>query len=251
MREYLQAHILAALQDEGAMIPLAFHGGTALRFLYQLPRFSEDLNFALEKKGAHYDFGHLMRNVRNCLEKQGYKPIVKINDSRIVHSAFITFEELLHEFNLTGHRQELLSIKVEVDTQPPDGALLDTSVIKQHIPLHLQHHDRSSLFAGKLHAILQRPFVKGRDLYDLVWYLSDPSWPEPNVTMLNYALGQTGWSGGEVSLATWRHIVLDRINALNLTEAGKDVSPFLENSNAVQLVKKETIVKLLSRGIRK
>jgi len=49
VREYLQARILLALQEAGAMIPLAFQGGTALRFLFDLPRFSEDLDFALER----------------------------------------------------------------------------------------------------------------------------------------------------------------------------------------------------------
>jgi predicted nucleotidyltransferase component of viral defense system len=52
----------------------------------------------------------------------------------------------------------------------------------------LQHHDRASLLAGKLHALFQRRYVKGRDLYDLMWYLSDPNWPEPNLTLLQNAL---------------------------------------------------------------
>lgn len=49
MREYLQATVLASLQDSKAFMPLAFHGETCLRFLYRIARFSEDLDFALER----------------------------------------------------------------------------------------------------------------------------------------------------------------------------------------------------------
>ena len=66
--------------------------------------------------------------------------------------------------------------------------------------LPIQHHDKASLLAGKLHAILQRPYAKGRDLYDLLWYLGDPTWPPPNLTMLNHALRQTGWEGAPLML---------------------------------------------------
>jgi len=73
------------------------------------------------------------------------------------------------------------------------NAVLATTVIRRHVVLQLQHHDRASLLAGKLHAILQRPYLKGRDLYDLAWYLSDREWPAPNLEYLNNALLQTGW----------------------------------------------------------
>ena len=65
--------------------------------------------------------------------------------------------------------------------------------------LRLFHHDRASLLAGKLHAILKRPYTKGRDLYDLIWYLSDPDWPLPNLTLLNSALRQTDRDSEELT----------------------------------------------------
>ena len=73
-----------------------------------------------------------------------------------------------------------------------------TTVIRRHLLLNLQHHDQASLLAGKLHAILQRKYLKGRDIYDLLWYLSNPNWPAPNFEMLNHALQQTGWEGDRV-----------------------------------------------------
>lgn len=167
MREYLQARILGALQRAGAMIPLAFHGGTALRFLYATARYSEDLDFALEKDKRRYDFRVYLQVIRNELSAEGYAPEIKVNDKKTVHSAFVRFPGLLHELDLSPQRSEVLAIKIEVDTNPPAGAALSTSIVRRHVTLQLQHHDRASLLAGKLHAFLQRSYLKGRDLYDL------------------------------------------------------------------------------------
>ena len=82
MREYLQARILGALQRAGAMIPLAFHGGTALRFLYALGRYSEDLDFALEKDKGRYDFRVYLKAIKNELALEGYAVEMKVNDKK-------------------------------------------------------------------------------------------------------------------------------------------------------------------------
>lgn len=89
-------------------------------------------------------------------------------------NAWIRFRGLLYEMGLSGQREEVFSLRLEVDTDPPQGAGLDTTVVRRYVTLQLHHHNRPSLFAGKIHAILQRSFTKGRDLYDLLWYLSDP-----------------------------------------------------------------------------
>jgi hypothetical protein len=194
-REYLQARILESLQRSGAMIPLAFHGGTALRFLHGLPRYSEDLDFALEHDAARYNLRAYLVALRTALSAEGYRIELKVNDRKVVHSAFVRFPGLLYELGLSPHRDEVLAVKIEVDTNPPAGAGLATTVVRRHVILQLQHHDRASMLAGKLHAILQRPYAKGRDLYDLLWYLSDPTWPAPNLVLLYNALRQTGWTG--------------------------------------------------------
>ncbi len=227
-REYLQARILGALQRAGAMIPLAFHGGTALRFLYATARYSEDLDFALERPAEGYDFRAYLRAIQAELTAEAYRVEVKVNDQKIVHSAWLRFAGLLYELGLSPHRDEVLAVKIEVDTRPPAGAGLTTTVVRRHILLHLQHHDRASLLAGKLHAVLQRPYLKGRDLYDLVWYLSDPTWPAPNLTLLNNALQQTGWPGEVLTASTWRAAVRERLAAVDWTQAAADVRPFLE-----------------------
>lgn len=245
MREYLQATILGALQHAGAMIPLAFHGGTALRFLYATARHSEDLDFALEKDKTRYDFHAYLQTVKREFTAQGYAVELKASDQKAVHSAFVRFPGLLYELGLSPHPSEVLAVKIEVDTNPPAGAGLTTSVVRRHLTLQLQHHDRASLLAGKLHAILQRSYLKGRDLYDLLWYLSDPNWPLPNMMLLNNALRQTGWKAKPLSDDNWRDAVRERLQMVAWEHAVNDVRPFLDPGADPSLLTRDNLMRLL------
>ena len=247
-REYLQARILGALQRSGAMIPLAFHGGTALRFLFAHDRYSEDLDFGLEGDAASFDFRACLRAVNSELAAEGYQVDVKANDQKTVHSAFIRLTGLLYELGLSSHRNEVLSVKIEVDTNPPDGAGLATTVVRRHLTLQLHHHDRATLMAGKLHAILQRPYAKGRDLYDLLWYLSDPAWPPPNFPFLNNALRQTGAQTGVLNAENWRGAVWERLQGINWEAVVEDVRPFLEPAANPDLLTRQNVGRLLKRS---
>ncbi len=247
VREYLQARILESLQRAGAMIPLAFHGGTALRFLYSIPRYSEDLDFALERPGADYDFRAYLRAIQDEFMKEGYEVVIKLNDKKAVNSAFVRFNHLLYELALSPHKDEVLAVKIEVDTNPPPGAGLDITIVRRHVTLRLQHHDRASLMAGKLHAIFQRRYVKGRDLYDLMWYLSDPDWPNPNLTLLQNALHQTGWNGPVPDENNWWDILVRRLGNIDWKRGIADVKPFLERANEVDLLTRESFEKLIGR----
>lgn len=233
------------MQRAGAMIPLAFHGGTALRFLFAIPRYSEDLDFALERAREQYDFRSLMRRIRGEFEAEGYTVTLKVSDEKTVHSGFVCFAGLPYELRLSPHRDEVLAVKIEVDTNPPAGAGLTTTVIRRHTILQLQHHDRASLLAGKLHALLQRPYTKGRDIYDLLWYLSDPDWPEPNLVMLNNALGQTGWPGPQLTAENWRMILRDQLHRLNWERALDDVRPLLEPGADPNLLTLENVARVI------
>ncbi len=247
VREVLQAKVLASLQRAGAMIPLAFHGGTALRFLYAISRFSEDLDFALERAGRGYDFRAYLRAVRGDFEREGYVLDVKANDRKVVHSAFVRFRGLLYELGLSPHRTEVLAIKIEIDTRPPEDAVLETTVVRRHATLQLQHHDRASLLAGKIHAVLQRVYTKGRDLYDLLWYLSDPGWPAPNLAMLRSALAQSGWEGSELDESSWRDVVEQRVADLDWAKVLGDVRPFVESPADLETLTRENLLRVLSR----
>jgi hypothetical protein len=140
----------------------------------------------------------------------------------------LCFPDLLYDLGLSKQRSEVLAVKLEVDTDPPAGAGLTTTVVRCFVMLQLQHHDQASLLAGKLHAILQRPYLKGRDIYDLLWYLSDPTWPPPNMILLNNALVQTGWQGGALTVSNWRPLVLKRLRRMNWSNTLADVRPFIE-----------------------
>lgn len=244
-REYLQARILESLQRSGAMIPLAFQGGTALRFLYNIARFSEDLDFALERPDANYDFRVYLKEIQSAFTAEGYNVQVKVSDQKTVHSAFVRFYGLPYELKLSPQPTEALSVKIEIDTNPPKGAALEVDLVRRYIPLRIQHHDRASLLAGKLHAILQRDYAKGRDLYDLMWYLSDPSWPEPNLVLLGNALAQTHWQGPQPAPENWRGLVFDRLKSLDWSAALTDVRPFLERPEEIELLTLENMRRLL------
>ena len=246
-REYLQARILGVLQKAGAMVPLAFHGGTCLRFLFALPRYSEDLDFTLEGDPSRYDLRAWLKAIRAELAREGYVVDLSMRDGRTVHGAFVRVRGILHEAGLSLRREEALAVKIEVDTRPPAGAGLDTRLVRRHVTLRLCHHDRASLLAGKLHAVLQRSYTKGRDLYDLIWYLSDPTWPAPNLTLLNAALRQTDWAGAELSARTWRETVAARIDVLDWDRAVADVRPFLERTEDVESLTRENAARLLVR----
>lgn len=236
VREYIQARILGSLQRSGAMIPLAFHGGTALRFLYSHGRYSEDLDFALEGNRQNYNFRSYLQAIRSELSPEGYSVELKVNDQKTVHSAFIRFPGLLFELGLSSQQSEVLAVKIEVDTNPPQGAVLSTTVVRRFVILQLHHHDKASLLSGKLHAILQRPYTKGRDIYDLLWYLSNPSWPQPNLVLLNNALIQTNWKGEILTEKNWKLQVLSRLQNLNWESIVSDVSPFVEPSFDLNLL---------------
>jgi len=244
--EYLQARILDCLQRAGAMVPLAFHGGTALRFLYASTRYSEDLDFALERNRGAYDFRSYLGVVWSQLAAEGYALDLKVNDKKVVHHAFVRFVGLLYELDLSPHRDQVFSVKIEVDTNPPAGAGLRTTVVRRHVTLQLQHHDRASLLAGKLHALLERSYLKGRDVYDLLWYLSDPDWPLPNLALLNNALQQTGWVGSQPTADNWRDLVRDRLQTAAWDQVVADVRPFLELSANLDLLTYDNLLRVLA-----
>jgi len=247
LREYLQAHILFSFQAERAFEQFAFVGGTALRFLHGLRRYSEDLDFSLERPKA-YDFQRLLRRVESDLTKAGFNVTVHPREVTPVHSAFVRFPGLLYEVGLSPHQTEKLAIKIEIDTLPPVGATLQTTVINRHFLVALQHHDLPSLMAGKLHALLSRPYAKGRDIYDLLWYLSRSEPTIPNVTLLRNALIQTEWHGAQVTAETWKSVIDLRLREVDFAKVADDVGPFLESPEERALLTLPIILAALNRG---
>ena len=248
LREYLQGRVLRALEQQGAMSSLAFLGGTCLRFVFNIERYSQDLDFTLEHNADTYDFERYLKALGKHLGREGYAvEFAQVSRKTNVHKAFLRFADVLYESGLSAHPAQKLSVRLEIDVRPPEGAGTAVSrasqlVFPDSLPLHLQHHDRSSLFAGKVAAVLQRPYTKGRDLYDLHWYLRNPNWPEPNIPLLNASLAQR--DGGHVLLtaATWRATLMKRLDELDWDRARADVGRFLINPHHSALINREAIL---------
>jgi predicted nucleotidyltransferase component of viral defense system len=243
LREYLQTLILRSLHEAEAFRPLAFVSGTALRFLHALPRFSEDLDFSTVSPEG-YAGREWMAKVKRDLTLAGLDPTLTWNERRVVHTGWVRVPRLLHEARLSARPEEKLAIKLEIDTRPPAGARCERQVITRHVTFLVQHYDLPSLLAGKLHAVLTRPYAKGRDWYDLVWYLSQRPPVAPNVPLLQAALDQTR-GAGKRDARSWRELVEQRLGSLDLKSIRNDVSPFLERREDVGLLTRENLLGLL------
>lgn len=234
LREYLQAMTLRSLHESEAFVNLAFVGGTALRFLHRLPRFSEDLDFTLVRTEG-YKPETWLKKVKADLALAGFEVDLSLKDAATVHKAWIRIGGILQAVGLSPLPAQKLSIKLEIDTRPPTGATLERTLVNHHFMLALQHHDRASLMAGKLHALLTRAYPKGRDWYDLIWYRAQRPPVEPNVTLLQHALDQTQGRGA-IEGGAWRQRLLDAIGQIRIDDLREDVAPFLEHPEDARLL---------------
>lgn len=239
LREYLQALALRSLHESEAFLNLAFVGGTALRFIAMLPRFSEDLDFSLHIASG-YQPERWLKKMKNDLQLAGFNVSVTWNNKTAVHKAWIKTADILKETGLATVPEQSLSIKLEIDTQPPAGATITRSVITRHRLLALQHYDLSSLMAGKVHALLVRAYPKGRDWYDLLWYRGHRPPLVPNLALLKNALNQT--MGADAPNANaWAHLLCERFKTLDSRKLVNDVAPFLEHPADAALITKQNI----------
>jgi len=247
LREYLQAYILRILFDDGFFGYSAFVGGTALRFLYRIPRFSEDLDFSVIGK-ILYPFEPGMLRLKRELNISGYDVTIKYNDSKTVQYAMIGFIGVMFEAGISPHRNQKLSIKIDIDTRPPEGAVPVTHIGDIFFPMAYVTYDLPSLFAGKLHALLCRNYLKGRDFFDLGWYLS--RWPDltPNIILLQNALQQTGWEESLPSEDNWRIRLYKVVESADWEMVRKDVTPFLVRPADLNIFTRENVLQLLSSG---
>ena len=245
LREYMQALVLRSFHESEAFRCVAFVGGTALRFLHGLPRFSEDLDFSLVSPDG-YAGQAWMAKVKRDLALAGFTPEVTWNERKTVHTGWVRLRGLLHDAGLSPLADEKLAIKVEVDTRPPEGGRCDRQIVTRHISFLLQYQDPPSLMAGKVHALLARRYAKGRDWYDLVWYLSQRPPVTPNLAMLQNALDQTQ-GADRVDARHWRQEVMDRLAALDIKALLEDVGPFLERPQDATMITHENLRGLLRR----
>lgn len=243
LREYLQALVLRSLYECEAFRSLAFVGGTALRFLHALPRFSEDLDFS-SVSAEGYDGKAWMGRIKRDLTLAGFDAEATWNERKTVHFGWVRVAGLLREAGLSAMAGEKLAVKIETDTRPPAGARCERRVVTRHVTFLLRHYDLPSLMAGKLHAVLTRQYAKGRDWYDLVWYLSQQPSVKPNLSLLQHALDQTQ-GAGHYQAANWVALTRERLDRIDLGAVARDVGPFLERPQDAALLTHENIEGLL------
>ncbi|MEW5817195.1 MAG: nucleotidyl transferase AbiEii/AbiGii toxin family protein [Spirochaetota bacterium] len=241
LREYVQACILRSLHEAEAFQALSFVGGTCLRFIYNLPRFSEDLDFSLEQEPRE-PVSVWFSKVRRDLNFLGFEADVTLNVKKTVYVAWIGIPRLMSEARLTDIQEQRLSVKAEIDSRPPAGARFEARLVNRHTLFAIRHHDLPSLLAGKIHAICTRPYAKGRDWYDLVWYLSLRPPIFPNSELLRNAFAQTS---PDLESQSWQEMIIEAAERSDFEAIRRDVNPFLERPEEARFLTREYIRTLL------
>ncbi|MGD8612782.1 MAG: nucleotidyl transferase AbiEii/AbiGii toxin family protein [Desulfobacterales bacterium] len=249
LREIMQEIALLGLWRGKFFEKAAFYGGTAMRVLCGLDRFSEDLDFSLLEPKSDFDIAKYLAPLRKELEAFGFDVRVGQRIKAIesaVQSAFLkadslkqllvieTAEEILREVP----RGQVLKIKLEVDTDPPPGFATETKYLLQPIPFAVRAFSLPDLFAGKMHAILCRRWktrVKGRDWYDLVWYAAHH--PQLHLSHLEQRMRQSGhWKKKEaLSAEPFEKLMHEAIERLPVDRARREVEPFVSNPDLLKV----------------
>jgi len=243
LREILHEIALLGLWRSKFFEHSAFYGGSALRILHGLDRYSEDLDFSLLRRNENFDFNRFLIPLQKEMEAFGFeisidRKVKKVDTHK--ESAFLktnTFTQMLlissNQSILSGiNPKQLLKIKLEVDTHPPLGFETEIKYLLHPISIPVKSFTLPNLFAGKMHAILCRNWkerIKGRDWYDLVWYISNH--PELNVRHLELRMKDSGHLHSEEKLIKGKclQLLTERISGLDFDKAKKDVEKFVKN----------------------
>ena len=248
IKEIMQEIVLCGLSRAGFFKEAAFYGGTALRIFYGLDRFSEDLDFSLMTENLDFDlaayFPVLEKEVRSFGLNVTIAEKEKVRESNI-KSAFLkgnTKEQLLLFYSnqpIAGIADsELIKIKFEVDINPPQYATFEHKYRLLPAPYEVNLYDSASLFSGKIHAVICRAWknrVKGRELYDYVFYLARRT--PVNLKHLRERLLQTGYITEDVecTIEEVKNMLFERFENIDYEQAKQDVEPFIRDTNSLML----------------
>lgn len=240
IKEILQEIILYGLSTLGFFEEALFQGGTALRILYGLPRFSEELDFILKKPDKNFNWQSYVDGIYSVCEEFGISTIVtdKSKATTVVQKMFVKSESIgnILDFTFKHAPFEKVTIKVEVDTAPPSGSIAETRYLDYPLLYPIIAQDLSSNFACKLHALLCRKYTKGRDWYDFLWYVARSV--TPNLHLFRNAINQLGpWQNQNLIFDEYWYLqqLKDKITNTDWHVASNDVSRFLSTRDRQQL----------------
>ncbi len=253
LREIFQEISLCGLWRGKFFERAAFYGGTALRVLHGLDRFSEDMDFSLLAPDTRFDLRPACDSIERELRAWGFSTRVERKEKTAqsaVESAFVkanTLEQLLlidagEGISGAVHPGQRLTIRIEVDTDPPPGFSTETRFLLLPVPFSVRVYDLPSLFAGKLHALLCRGWktrVKGRDWYDLVWYAAHGA--QLDLAHLEARMRQSGHFRAHAPLdaPTLRRLLAERIADLDVAGARADVARFVADPSGLDIWSRE------------
>lgn len=249
IKEVVQEIVLCGLSRAGFFQPAAFYGGTALRIFYGLDRFSEDLGFSLKAPDANFDLAAYLPTLDKEVRSYGLNFKIEEKEKSVdsaVKSAFLKGNTKEHILMFYADERlapsiassKLIKVKFEVDTNPPAFATFERKYRLLPIPYEINLYDMPSLFAGKIHAVICRSWktrVKGRDLYDFVFYLSRGT--SVNLRHLGARLAQSDFIEADktISLDDVKNMLYTRFEKIDFEQAKQDVLPFIRNLDTLAL----------------
>lgn len=242
LKEILQNIALYALWRADFFEVALFQGGTSLRILHGLPRFSEDLDFMLRAPDEGFDWEKYLALLQETFEQFGLALTASSKDQmdKRIRAALIKDDSIANQLDLSFNdqgRARAIKIKLEIDVKPPPFSGEATTFLDFPLDHEVRHQDLASNFSLKIHALLCRGFLKGRDWYDFGWYVAKGV--SPNLAHLQAALHQYGpWSDQDklVIDASWMKAALGAaIAKIDWAGAADDVSRFLRATEAKSL----------------
>lgn len=233
VKEILQDIALYGLWRAGFFDIAAFQGGTCLRIVHGMGRFSEDIDFILKQPDPDFSWPVYLQGMVQCFEEFGLKSEI-LDKSRMdqrIKKAQIKDNSICHQLNLSFFREnpaKKQTIKLEIDVDPPENSGFAYRYLDFPLDFEVCHQDLNSNFSLKIHALLCRPYVKGRDWYDFNWYVKQRV--KPNLAHLQAALLQWGpWAGQEIQIdLKWlKQKLTEKIGRIDWQDAAMDVERFL------------------------
>ena len=259
LREIMQEITLAGLSRTDFFEKAAFYGGTALRIFYGLDRYSEDLDFSLLKPDSNFSIEPYFKAVLDEFKSLGLT--VSINEKKkkkqtAIDSAFLKAETIWQEIVLediikeTGvHSNKTLKIKIEVDRQPPLNFKTEGKLLLRPFSFYVKCFTKPSLFAGKMHALLFRKWknrVKGRDWYDLEWYIKKGISLDVN-HFLARAKDTKDWKDDSISNEQIIELLDTKIKSVSFSSIKEDVVRFIKNSDVLNIWSPEYFKDLIEK----